>query len=101
MWRPLSRLSRDKERDRDRGRDKKSERDTETQRRSIVYKKGFDVYNGYYSDILNKPTFKDLFNIADDMVECTEDYGHTFFEGKEIKGLIAGGIMEIDYGWGG
>ena len=62
----------------------------------FVYIKGFDGNNGYCSNVLNKPTFKDLLKIADAMIEHTEDYDHCFFEGVEIKGLTAGGIMEID-----
>ena len=62
----------------------------------FVYTKGFDGNNGYCSDILTKPTFKDLLKIADAMIECTKDYDHCFFEGVEIKGLTAGEIMEID-----
>ncbi len=62
----------------------------------FVYTKGFDANNGYCSDIIHKPTFKDLLVIANDIIEHTEDYDHCFFEGVEIKGLIAGGIMEID-----
>ena len=62
----------------------------------FVYTKGFDENNGYCSNVLNKPTFKDLLIIANDIIEHTEDYDHHFFEGLEIKGLTAGGIMEID-----
>ena len=43
--------------------------------RCIVYKEGFG------SDILNNPTYKDLLLIANDMVEYTDDYDHHFFEG--------------------
>ncbi len=62
----------------------------------FIYSKGFGTLNGYCSDILNKPTFKDLLIIANDLIEHTQDYDHCFFEGIEIKGLIAGNIMEID-----
>ncbi len=62
----------------------------------FVYTKGFDENNGYCSDILTKPTFKDLLIVANDIIVHTEDYEHCFFEGIEIKGLIAGNIMEID-----
>ena len=61
-----------------------------------VYKEGFDEYKGYCSDILNKPVYKDLLIIANDIVEYTEDYDHHFFEGLEKKWLIAGDVMEID-----
>ena len=53
----------------------------------FVYTKGFDGNNGYCSNVLNKPTFKDLLVIANDIIEHTEDYDHCFFEGIEIKGL--------------
>ena len=62
----------------------------------FIYSKGVDGNNGYCSNVLNKPTFKDLLKIADAMIECTKDYDHCFFEGVEIKGLTAGEIMEID-----
>ena len=62
----------------------------------FIYSKGFDSRNGYCSNVLNKPTFKDLLKIANEIIEHTEDYDHHFFEGIEIKGLTAGGIMEID-----
>ena len=62
----------------------------------FVYSKGFDGNNGYCSDTLHKPTFKDLLIVANAIIEHTEDYDHNFFEGIEIKGLITGNIMEID-----
>ena len=62
----------------------------------FIYSKRNDVHNGYCSNFLDKPTFKDLLIIANDIIEHTEDYDHHFFEGIEIKGLTAGNIMEID-----
>ena len=62
----------------------------------FIYSKRFDSHNGYCSNVLNKPTFKDLLVIANDIIEHTKDYDHCFFEGVEIKGLTAGEIMEID-----
>ena len=61
----------------------------------IVYTEGFGEYKGYCCDILNKPTFQDLLIIANDRAEYTYHCDHHFFEGVEIKGLIAGDVMEI------
>ena len=61
----------------------------------FVYSKGFDGHNGYCSNILTKPTFKDLLIIANDIIEHTEDYDHNFFEGIEIKDLITGNIIGL------
>ena len=62
----------------------------------FVYSKGFDGNNAYCSGIIDKPTFKDLLIVANDIIEHTENYDHYFFEGIQNKGLITGNIMEID-----
>ncbi len=50
--------------------------------RCIIYIKadGFFATNGYTSSILNNPTFMDIFNFLDDIVETTGDYHHIFLE---------------------
>jgi len=49
----------------------------------IIYIKadGFFATNGYTSSVLDNPTYLDIFNLLDDIVETTGDYHHTFFEG--------------------
>ncbi len=50
--------------------------------RCIIYIKadGFFAINGYTSSILNNPTFMDIFNLLDDIIEITNDYHHAFLK---------------------
>jgi hypothetical protein len=61
---------------------------------NIVFKLDGE-YREYSSDNVINPTFKDLLIIANDIVEYAECWDHHFSEGVEIKGLVAGDIMEI------
>ena len=47
----------------------------------IVYvKKGEYDSNGYTSDVMKNPTYRDIFLLCDDIVEATQDFDHRFFE---------------------
>jgi hypothetical protein len=66
--------------------------------RCIIYIKpdGFFAINGYTSPILNTPTYIDIFNLLDNIVEITGDYHHTFFEGVNYIKQINEHIHQID-----
>ena len=66
--------------------------------RCIIYIKadGFFAINGYTSPILDTPTYIDIFNLLDDIVEITGDYHHTFFEGVNYIKQINEHIHQID-----
>ncbi len=64
----------------------------------IIYIKadGFFATNGYSSSILNNPTFVDIFNLLDDIVETTGDYHHIFFEGVHYIKQINEHVHQIE-----
>jgi len=66
--------------------------------RCIIYIKADDFFatNGYTSPILNNPTYMDIFNLLDDIVETTGDYHHIFFEGIHYVKQINEHIHQID-----
>jgi hypothetical protein len=66
--------------------------------RCIIYIKadGFFATNGYTSSILNNPTYIDIFNLLDNIVETTNDYHHTFFEDIHYVKQINEHVHQID-----
>jgi hypothetical protein len=66
--------------------------------RCIIYIKadGFFAINGYTSSILNNPTYIDIFNLLDDIVETTGNDHNTFFEGVHYVQKINEHIHEIN-----
>ena len=64
----------------------------------IIYIKadGFFAINGFTSSILNSPTFIEIFNLLDTIIEATGDYHHVFFEGIQYVKKINEHIHQID-----
>ena len=63
----------------------------------IIYvKKGEYDANGYTSNILNNPTYLDIFLLCDDIVEATQDFEHVFFEFVSYSKQINEHIHELD-----
>ena len=57
---------------------------------------GFFATNGYTSPILDNPTYQDIFDMLDEIVETTGDYHHTFFEGIHYVKQINEHIHQIN-----
>ncbi len=64
---------------------------------AIIYIKadGYFAINGYTSSILNSPTFIEIFNLLDEIVEITGDYHHIFFEGVHYVKQINEHIIKL------
>ena len=63
----------------------------------IVYvKKGEYDSNGYTSDVMINPTYRDIFLLCDDIVEATQDFDHRFFEFVSYSKQINEHIHELD-----
>jgi hypothetical protein len=63
----------------------------------IVYvKKGEYDDNGYTSNVMHNPTYKDIFLLCDDIVEATQDFEHIFFEFVTYTNQINEQIHELD-----
>lgn len=52
--------------------------------------------NGYMSDVLVNPTYKDIFLLCDNIVEATQDFEHIFFEFVSYSKQINETIHELD-----
>ena len=63
----------------------------------IVYvKRGEYDSNGFTSDVLINPTYRDIFLLCDDIVEATQNFDHTFFEFVTYTKQINEHIHELD-----
>lgn len=65
----------------------------------IIYEKSSHLFGngeGFMSDILINPTNRQLMYIADKLIEKTEDYHHTFYEGLHIIKEISKDIYEAE-----
>ncbi len=67
----------------------------------IIYIKAdsFFVINGYTSSILDNPTYMDIFNLLDDIVEITNDYHHTFYEGIHYVNKLTNIFIKLILSW--
>jgi hypothetical protein len=65
--------------------------------RCFVYEKDDEFFKvrGYMSEILINPTWRDLVRIADEIIETTEDYHHTCFEGYTVIKEISPNLFAL------
>ena len=63
----------------------------------FVYEQKDDYFcvNGFISDVINNPTYGDLFVIAEQQILATEDFHHVFLEDFKFVKKINNNISEL------